>query len=75
MKHRFVQMTPKGMWMSAGVFDDPIETIVANVVRAHVPGQPRAAISSDDHRVIFAIDDAGRAIEPEAFHVNFSKVA
>ena len=44
MKHRFVQVTPKGVWVSQGVFDDILEAIAANVIRSYVLGQPRAAI-------------------------------
>jgi hypothetical protein len=75
MKYRFVQTTRNGLWVSPGVFDDTLETIVANIVRGHVHGQPRAAISVDDGRVIFALDAEGRVAPPEAFEIDRGKAA
>jgi hypothetical protein len=75
MKHRFVQVTPKGIWVSRGVFDEAFETIAANVTRGHVLGQPRAAISAEDNTVIFALDASARVMHPRDFLFDHSLVA
>lgn len=67
MKHRFVQVTPKGVWISQGVFDDGFKAIAANVIRSYVLGQPRAAISVEDNSVIFAMDATARVMDPREF--------
>lgn len=75
MKYRFVQTTRTGLWVSPGVFDDCFETIAGNVVRGHVLGQRRAAISVDDQHVIFALDADGRVMRPEEFQIDCPRAA
>ena len=42
MKFRFHQITPRGIWVSQGVFEAEYGEIVEQVMRANVTGQPRA---------------------------------
>jgi|GEM_PF-4745804 len=75
MKYRFFQTTRTGVWVSPGVFDDSLETIAKNVARGHVVGQRRAAISVDDGRVIFALDEQGRVARPDEFRIDCPRAA
>jgi hypothetical protein len=59
VKFRFHQATPKGLWISRGVFEEGYDEIVAQVRHGYVPGEPRAAIEEDTERVIFAWDGCG----------------
>ena len=63
VKFRFHQITPKGLWISPGVFEDDHDAIVAMVMQGHVVGQPRAAVEEDSGRIIFSIDASGDATE------------
>lgn len=59
MKFRFAQMTPRGLWISPGVFQGGYDDIVVMVTHGHVLGQPRAAVEEGSGRVIFSLDGNG----------------
>ncbi|CAN5913703.1 hypothetical protein BH11PSE8_BH11PSE8_15040 [soil metagenome] len=66
MKFRFAQITPRGLWISPGVFQGSHDDIVAMVTHGHVLGQPRAAVEEGSGRVIFSLDSHGHTTPASA---------
>ena len=66
MKFRFAQVTPRGLWISPGVFQGGYSDIVVMVTNGHVLGQPRAAVEEGTGRVIFSLDRNGQSTPASA---------